>query len=210
MRVKIHKFSLSASSGALTRTECAQGEYMLSLYENPSILTPEVGSLTELRGTWWLAYTRPRFEKAFARDLCSLGIGYFLPMYEKTIFSGGRNRLLMSPLFTSYVFFCGTEQDRYTAMRTNRLCYTVDVVDQEQLIEELASIEAALLSKAVVDAYPRLPVGSRCRIVSGPMENIEGVIVEKKCVKARVVIEVTILAQGTLVEVDADLLEPLG
>jgi hypothetical protein len=183
---------------------------MLSLYENPSILTPEVGSLTELRGTWWLAYTRPRFEKAFARDLCSLGIGYFLPMYEKTIFSGGRNRLLMSPLFTSYVFFCGTEQDRYTAMRTNRLCYTVDVVDQEQLIEELASIEAALLSKAVVDAYPRLPVGSRCRIVSGPMENIEGVIVEKKCAKARVVIEVTILAQGTLVEVDADLLEPLG
>jgi transcription antitermination factor NusG len=182
---------------------------MLSLYENPSILTPEVGSLRELRGTWWIAYTRPRFEKAFARDLCSLGIGYFLPMYEKTIFSGGRNRRLMSPLFTSYVFFCGTEQDRYTALRTNRLCYTVDVVDQEQLIEELAGIEAALASKAVVDTYLGLPVGSRCRIVSGPMEKIEGVIVEKKCSRARVVIEVTILARGALVEIDADLLEPL-
>jgi transcription antitermination factor NusG len=182
---------------------------MLSLSENPSILTPEVGSLTELRGTWWIAYTRPRFEKAFARDLCSLGIGYFLPMYEKTIFSGGRYRRLMSPLFTSYVFFCGTEQDRYTAVRTNRLCYTVNVADQEQLIEDLASIEAALLSKAVVDAYLGLPVGRRCRIVSGPMENIEGVIVENKCARARVVIEVTILTQGALVEIDADLLEPL-
>jgi hypothetical protein len=206
MGVKIYKFP----PGALTRTECAQGEDMLSLSENPSILTPKVKSLTELTGTWWIAYTRPRFEKAFARDLCGLGIGYFLPMYEKTIFSGGRDRHLFSPLFTSYVFFCGTEQDRHAAMRTNRLCYTMDVVDQKQLIEELASIEAALLSKAVVDAYPGLPIGSRCRIVSGPMENIEGVVVEKKHTRARVVIEVTILTQGALVEIDADLLEPLG
>jgi transcriptional antiterminator RfaH len=182
---------------------------MLSLSENPSILTPEVESLTKLSGTWWIAYTRPRFEKAFARDLCSLGIGYFLPMYEKTIFSGGRNRRLMSPLFTSYVFFCGSEQERYMAMRTNRLCYTMDVVNQEQLIEELAGIESALLSKAVIDAYPGLPIGSRCRIISGPMENIEGVIVERKCARARMVIEVTILTQGALVEIDADLLEPL-
>ena len=182
---------------------------MLSLSENPSILTPEVGSLTELHGTWWIAYTRPRFEKAFARDLCSHGIGYFLPMYEKTIFSGGRNRRLMSPLFKSYVFFCGTEQDRYVAMSTNRLCHTVDVADQELLVEELVSIETALSSKLVVGTYPDLPVGKRCRIVSGPMRNTEGIVVERKCARARMVIEVTILTQGALVEIDADILEPL-
>ena len=182
---------------------------MLSLSENPSILTPEVKSLTELCGTWWIAYTRPRFEKAFAWDLCSHGIGYFLPMYEKTIFSGRRNRHLMLPLFKSYVFFCGTEQDRYMAMRTNRLCHTVDVTDQERLIEELAGIESALLSKVVVDAYPNLPEGRRCRIISGPMKSIEGIVVERKCTRARMVIEVTILTQGALVEIDADILEPL-
>jgi hypothetical protein len=78
---------------------------MLKLSQNPAILTPEVDSLTELTGTWWVGYTKPRFEKAFARDLCSHGIGYFLPMREKVIFSGGRKRRLMVPLFTSYVFF---------------------------------------------------------------------------------------------------------
>jgi hypothetical protein len=182
---------------------------MLSLSENPLILTPDVESLTELRGTWWIAYTRPRFEKAFAHDLCSLGIGYFLPMYEKTIFSGGRNRHFLLPLFKSYVFFCGTEQDRYMAMRTNRLCHTVDVANQEQLIEELTGIESALLCKTVIDSYPGLPVGSRCRITSGPMRNTEGVVVESECARARMVIEVTILTQGALVEIDANLLEPL-
>lgn len=182
---------------------------MLSLSENPSILSPDVESLAELHGTWWIAYTRPRCEKAFAHDLSSLGIGYFLPMYEKTIFSGRRNRHLMSPLFSSYVFFCGSEQDRYAAMRTNRLCYTMDVVDQERLVEELAGIKSALLSKAVIDRYPCLPNGRRCRVISGPMKNVEGIVVERKCARARMVIEVTILAQGALVEIDADLLEPL-
>jgi transcription antitermination factor NusG len=182
---------------------------MLGLSENPSILAPGVESLTDLHGTWWIAYTRPRFEKAFARDLCSHGIGYFLPMYEKTIFSGGRHRHVMLPLFTSYVFFCGAEQDRYMAMRTNRLCHTLDVVDQERLVEELANIEAALLNKAVVAGYPGLAVGNRCRIMSGPMMGTEGVVVERKYTKARVVIEVTIMRQGALVEIDADLLEPL-
>lgn len=183
---------------------------MLKLSENPAILTPEVNSLTELNGTWWAAYTKPRFEKAFAWDLFSHGIGYFLPMREKIIFSGARKRRLMVPLFTSYVFFCGTEADRYTALTTNRLCQTIEVADQDGLIEDLANIEKALLSKAIIDNYPRLPVGCRCRIVSGPMMGIEGVVIQRKDAKARMVLEVTILGQGAVVEIDADLLEPTG
>lgn len=183
---------------------------MLKLSENPAILTPEVESLTELGGTWWVAHTKARFEKAFAWDMLSYGIGYFLPMREKVIFSGGRKRRVMIPLFTSYVFFCGTEKDRYTALTTNRLCQTIEVFDQEDMISELAAIEKALLSKADLDIYPHLPVGSRCRIISGPMMGTEGVVIERKNAKARMVLEVTILGQGAVMEIDADLLEPIA
>jgi hypothetical protein len=41
------------------------------------------------------------------------------------------------------------------------------------------------------------------------MRNIEGIVVERNCARARMVIEVTILTQGALVEIDADLLDPL-
>lgn len=181
---------------------------MLKLSENPAILTPAVRSLTELNGTWWAARTKARFEKAFAWDMFNHGIGYFLPMREKITFSGGRKRHVMAPLFTSYVFFCGTASDRYTAMTTNRLCQTIEVVDQDGLIEDLARIEKALLSKAVIDNYPRLPVGGRCRISSGPMMGTEGVVIQRKDAKARMVLEITFLGQGVVVEVDADLLEP--
>lgn len=182
---------------------------MLKQSENPAILTPQVQSLTELTGTWWVGYTRPRFEKAFAWDLLGHGIGYFLPMREKVTFSGSRKRRLMTPLFPSYVFFCGTEQDRYKAMTTNRVCQTIEVANQKALIDELASIEKALLSKVVIDSYPSLPVGRSCRIISGPMIGIEGVVIRRDQGKTRMVLEVTILGQGALVEIDADLLEPI-
>ena len=180
---------------------------MLKLSENPAILTPQVESLTELQGTWWLAYTKPRFEKAFAWDMFHHGIGYFLPMREKNIFSGGRKRRIILPLFTSYVFFCGTENDRYAALTTNRLCHTIEVVDQELLIKELTRIEKALFNKLVIDSYPQLPVGTHCRVISGPMLGCEGVIIERIEAKARMILEVTVLGQGVLVEIDADLLE---
>lgn len=183
---------------------------MLKLSDNPAILTPEVQSLTELSGTWWVAHTKARFEKAFAWDMFSFDIGYFLPMREKITFSGGRKRRVMVPLFTSYVFFCGTEHDRYTAMTTNRLCQTIEIVDQDGFVEELASIEKAVLSKVIVDHYPHLPVGRRCRIISGPLLGIEGVVTERKDAKVRMVLEVTILGQGAVVEIDSDLLEPIG
>jgi transcription antitermination factor NusG len=171
---------------------------MLKLSENPAILTPEVNSLCDLKGTWWVAYTKARFEKSFAWDMVSHGIGYFLPMREKITFSGDRKRRIMHPIFTSYVFFCGTENDRYTALATNRLSHIIEVNDQKTLINELVDIEKVISSKAVIDNYTDLAVGISCRIISGPMMGIEGVI-----------IEVTILGQGVLIEVDADLLEKI-
>jgi len=131
-----------------------------------------------------------------------------LPMREKTIFSGGRKRRVMIPLFTSYVFVCGTEQDRYSALATNRLCHMIDVNDQERFVQELSRIEKAILSRAIIDYYPGLPVGALCRVVSGPMEGIEGVVIERRDAKAHMVLEVTILGQSAVVEVDADLLLP--
>jgi transcription antitermination factor NusG len=182
---------------------------MLKLSENPSILSPEVESLTELAGTWWVAYTKPRFEKAFAWDMLRRGLGYFLPMREKIIFSGGRKRHVMAPLFTSYVFICGSEKDRYMALTTNRLCHTIEVFDQQKMILELAAIEKGLFNKAILDVYPGLAVGRRARITSGPMMGIEGVVIERKDSQARMVLEVSMLGQGAIMEVDADLLEAI-
>jgi transcription antitermination factor NusG len=180
---------------------------MLTVAQNPPILLPQAVSLKELAGTWWLAHTKARCEKVFAFDLLHRDIGYFLPMRKKITFSGGRRRHVLQPLFASYVFFCGSGQDRHAALATNRLCQVIEVADQERLITELAAIEKVLAGGVHLDPWPQLAVGAQCRIKSGPMMGIEGVVIEKNVTKAKILLSVSILGQGAVLEVDGDVVE---
>jgi len=181
---------------------------MLKLSDNPPMVSPEAETVTGLTGTWWVAHTKARFEKVFAWDLLDRGIGYFLPLVERVKVSGGRKRRVLMPLFPSYVFFCGSDEDRYTAMTTNRLCQAIDVVDQDELVGQLSAIEKALSGEAELDPYPFAVKGRRCRVIAGALRGIEGVVVQRSK-RARLVLEVSILGQGAVMEIDADLLEPI-
>ena len=181
---------------------------MLKLSDNPPILAPWAKCIADLHGRWWVAHTRSRFAKAFARDLLRNHTGYFLPMVQRVIVSGGRKRRSMMPLFGSYVFFCGLEADRYNAMTTNRLCSVIEVSDQEQLIVELTALHLALRGQAELDPCPFVAQGRRCRVTVGPFAGTEGVVVQRMSV-TRLVLGVSILGQGASLEIDADLLEPI-
>jgi hypothetical protein len=181
---------------------------MLKISDNPPMLAPETGSLADLSGQWWVAHTKARNEKALAWDLLRLGVGYFLPMRERVFFSGGRRRHGLIPLFTSYVFFCGGDDDRVAALRTNRVCQTLDVPDQTRLIDELTAIEKALVAQAALEPYSGLAIGQRCRIAAGPFRGIEGVVIERGS-RARLVLNVGLLGHGAAMEIERDLLEPM-
>ncbi len=180
---------------------------MLKLTDNPPMTPPSMDSVARFTGDWWVAHTRPRFEKAFAWDLLNRGIGYFLPMMKRVTISGGRKRHVLTPLFTSYVFFCGTDEDRYTAMTTDRLCQTIPVKDQTRFVSEISAVQRALAGDAKLDPHPFAAIGRRCRVKAGPFEGIEGVVVHRNKI-ARLVLQVSILGQGAAIEIDADLLEP--
>jgi hypothetical protein len=181
---------------------------VLKKSENPPILSPVIGSLAEAAAPWWVAHTRARFEKAFAWDLLRRRIAYFLPMIERVTVSGGRKRRGMAPLFSSYVFFSGGDRERQAALATNRLCQTIQVADQARLVGELTMIEKALRCQAPLDPYPFAVAGRRCRIAGGPFMGLEGTVVDRTKM-ARLVLEVSILGRGAVLEIDADLLEPI-
>jgi transcriptional antiterminator RfaH len=179
---------------------------MLKLSENPAMLHPPVDSLMQIEGTWWVAHTKPRNEKALAWDLVDRGIAYFLPMIQKTTFSGGRKRRGLMPLFSSYLFICGDDPQRLAALATDRVCRIIEVADQATLISELHSLERALSEGAEFNLYPFAVVGQRCRVRKGPFEGIEGTVVSRDSV-ARLVLQVSLLGCGAVMEVDVGLLE---
>ena len=177
---------------------------MLKLADNPPIIAPSLRELGHASGQWWIAHTKARFEKAFAFDLLRRGTGYFLPLINRIKMSGGRKRHVMLPLFPSYVFFCGTPEDRYAALATNRLCRVIETPDQSGLLGELRALELALTHKAVLDLYPFAAIGRRCRVRTGPFEGIEGVVIERGG-PTRLVLQVKMLGQGA---VDGDRCRP--
>lgn len=181
---------------------------MLTLTENPPILSPRAASLKDLSGQWWVAHTRARFEKAFAWDMLAKDVGYFLPMAEQVRRSGGRLRRTRLPLFASYVFFCGTREDRRIALASNRVCQVIEVADQARLSRELAELERALSGNAQLDPYPFAVVGRRCRVAKGPFQGLEGTIVRRDDL-FRLVLDVSILGQGAAMTIDAEQLEPI-
>ena len=181
---------------------------MLKLSENPPILPPHAETPADLSGKWWVGHTKSRFEKVFAKELLGHGIGYFLPLIEKVRVSSGKKRRMMMPLFPGYVFFCGTDIDRHTAMTTNRLCQTIDVPDQEGLVDQLVTIGIGLSGKAQLDPYPFAAIGSRCRIMGGPFQGMEGIVIYRNSI-SRIVLEISILGQGAVMEIDTSLLEPV-
>jgi len=182
---------------------------MLKLSETPPLKSPQDRPIDDFAGHWWVGHTKARFEKTFAWDLLEMGVAYFLPMVERVKISGGRKRRVLMPLFPSYVFFCGADEDRHRALRTNRLCQTIDVADQRRLVAELSAVEQALAGQAELDPYPHAAVGTRCRVKAGAFKGLEGVVVQRTH-RARLVLEVSMLGQGAVMEIDGDLLEPIG
>ncbi len=181
---------------------------MVSAENNPPTCFPAALSDAVAEGPWWVAHTKARQEKAFARDLIARRIAYFLPMTQRSHLVRGRRVSSMLPLFSSYVFVRSTPEKRLDSMRTGRLAGAIQVADQEKLDRELRHIEKLLAGKAVLEPWRNFPKGSRCRVIAGPFEGIEGVVQTRRAV-TRLVLTVENLGQAVALEIDEGLLEPV-
>jgi len=166
-------------------------------YDPPAIET--------CNGNWYVLHTRARNEKATAADLTRLGIQNFLPLIRYRRRYGGKRRRVEIPLFPGYLFLCGERSDREEALRTNRVAHILDVSDQARLREDLRQIHRVVTSDETVDFYPRLRRGTRCRVIAGSLEGLEGVVIRRNG-PWRVFVGVEFLGQSAELEVDPTVL----
>ncbi len=179
---------------------------VLKAQDNPPAVYPEGALIEEMQGRWWVAHTKARNEKSLAWDLLKRGTSYFLPMVEKVQIISGRKVKSVLVLFVGYLFFCGSEDERYKAMTTNRIASAIDVPDQDRLIKELSSLQRAMSGPKQLDPFPYLQVGQRCVVTAGPLRGVEGLLVRRKNVD-RLVLQVHVLGQAVSTEIDASLLD---
>ena len=159
-------------------------------------------------GRWWVAHTKPRSEKVLALDLAARDIPYYLPLCRRTTHSRATGRASHSivPVFTGYVFFNALERQRVLALTTNRIVSTLEVLDQTRLIHELRQIQRVISTDSDFEWGEKLELGDWVRVVAGPLMGVEGVVRGRRS-RARLVLNVQMLAQSVQLEVERGLLE---
>lgn len=151
---------------------------------------------------WFVLHTRPRSEKAIARQMEKASVPCFLPVYERRYRK--QRRLVRSylPLFPGYVFVLANQEERWNAATSNHVANVLSVPDQKTLADNLQSIFDLVESGSDVAPEDRLEPGSQAEIVAGPMKGRTGTIV-RRGTGFRLVLEVNFLQQGASVELDS-------
>src|SRR5436190_9248382 len=71
--------------------------------------------------SWWVLHTRPRQEKSIARHLHKARIPFYLPLMRRPVRVRSRTVTSYVPMFASYVFLLANQDERVSALTTNRV-----------------------------------------------------------------------------------------
>ncbi len=158
---------------------------------------------------WWAMYTMARREKELMRRLRGLEIGFYSPLVtRRTRSPAGRMRESHVPLFASYVFVRGTEQQRHQALTTNCISRCLSVPDCQGLVNDLRQIRQLILRDAPLTIEARIEPGRRVRVRSGPMAGLEGTVIKRRG-RDWLVVAVEFLQQGASVLLEDFQVEPV-
>ena len=154
---------------------------------------------------WWLAHTKPRQEKALARELLTAQLPYYLPCIAQRTKAKNRVQISYLPLFNGYAFLHMNDVQRPIVYSTRRVIKLTPVVEQERLWNELSQITKVLALGTQVTPELTLQPGTPIVIRSGPLMGLSGTIV-KSATGDRFVVSVDLIQQGMSVTLDADML----
>src|SRR5437667_2218656 len=153
---------------------------------------------------WYAAYTRAQHEKHVAAELGMREVEHFLPLYSSMRRWKDRRVKLQLPLFPGYVFVRLALRERLRVLETPSVVRLVGFNGHPAALpdKEMEALRACVAARLVAEPYAYLTVGRRVRIKSGPLAELEGVLVRRKNT-LRVVLSLDLIARSAAVEVDA-------
>lgn len=132
---------------------------------------------------WYAVYTKPKWEKKVSELLSRKKIENYCPLNKVVRQWHDRKKVIMEPLFTSYVFVRLSEGDLWTSKTVDGVLSVVHWLSKPAVIrnEEIETIQRFLneyenihLEKAKVN------LNDKVRVVCGPLMSLEGNVLEIK------------------------------
>lgn len=160
---------------------------------------------------WYAVYTNSRHEKSVADHLASKDIEVFLPTI--TVVSSWKDRKvkIQTPAFPGYVFtrICVNERGRVLAVPGVVRILSFNGVPARLNEAEIENIRLCHQRGALIEARPSFEVGEMVRVRSGVLAGLEGFVSRCK-EERRLIVPLSAINQSVAVQVDIDLLEPIG
>ena len=151
---------------------------------------------------WWAIYTLSRREKDLMRRLRTLELPFYCPLIaKKTKSPSGRVRKSYVPLFSGYVFAQANSEERVQMLQTNCISRTLQVEDPTALMDDLRQIHQLIEADVPLTVESRIQPGQAVRVISGPFQGLEGVVLQRRGVE-RLLVAVQFLQQGASVAIE--------
>lgn len=158
---------------------------------------------------WSAIHTRPKQEKALARQLGQSQTPFYLPVEARQWRSRNREMTSYMPLFPSYVFVFANPDERIAALATRRIVQSLEVAEQETLWDDLRQISRLISSGAPITREARAVPGTVVEIRNGPLAGLRGTVI-RSAAGRRFVVQVDFIQQGASVLLDDCDLEVIG
>ena len=167
-------------------------------------------STLETPPDWYALYTRHQHEKNVERSLSGKGFEVFLPLYTAVRRWKDRDKTLALPLFPCYIFLRNPTERWQSILATPGVHSLVGFAKRPATIscDEIDAIKRIVGCALRLEPHPFLQCGDRVRLMAGPLEGLEGLLIRKKSTW-KLVVSVEMLQRSVAVEVDATMVEPV-
>lgn len=149
--------------------------------------------MLENKLNWYAVYTKPRWEKKVAKLLDEKGIENYCPLNKVVKQWSDRKKVVLEPIFKSYVFVRVLEQEKWELKNVNGVLNFVYWLGKPAIIrdEDIAIIRRFLNEFGEVTAteIEQLAVNAKVRVKQGVMMNYQGLLIEVMGNRAKVRIE---------------------
>lgn len=159
---------------------------------------------------WFALKVRARAEKTAETFLISRGFDVFCPTYVERRKYSDRVKAVENALFSGYLFCQFDWNNRFPVLSAPNVDYIVGFGSEPTPVahSEVAAIRAIVNSGAAFQPHPFLRVGQKVRLESGPLADLEGILVGKRG-SHRLVVSVDLLQRSVAAEIDSAFVRPV-
>ncbi|HTB53340.1 MAG TPA: UpxY family transcription antiterminator [Ferruginibacter sp.] len=147
--------------------------------------------MSENNSYWFAVYTKPRWEKKVVKLLDEKGIENYCPLNKVLKQWSDRKKIVLEPIFKSYVFVRVTEEEKWELKKINGILNFVYWLGKPARIrdEEISIVRKFLNEFSDVQIDEQLQINTRVRVKQGALMNYQGILLEISGSRAKIKIE---------------------